>query len=492
MQAHLKAILSFFSRQFFVKQAMSLFFLGGLTALCFAPFHWFFILILTLPMFAVIVFQVQTPKQAFWQAWVFFVGYFVAGLYWIAWALFTDIAQYWWALPLAVFGLPVLLAVFQALPMMFLHKIRQAPTVIKMIAFASAWLIGELARGYLFTGFPWNLLGYTWSTDAFLPILQSVQLWTIYGLSFVTLLLFCAPMLWLLETKKNHRALYTVFCVSLAVGVLLFGYDRLDQSVPEETRTIRLVQPNIPQVEKWDYGFAHRNLKRLIELSVDEESQGVDMIIWPETALGLWRQTDRDAFQKMVSDILVRSDQVLLTGVLEPDRVNDKDVLRNNLVAFGYQGKRLHSYAKSHLVPFGEYLPFEEYWPVDPIAGGGAMFAPGQGVQTLELPALGINFSPLVCYEVIFPHAVVDHQNRPNLMVNVTNDAWYGYTSGPFQHLAIARVRAIEEGIPLIRVANTGISAAIDAQGRILGKIALEHQGFLDIAVPISVTAQKP
>jgi apolipoprotein N-acyltransferase len=248
---------------------------------------------------------------------------------------------------------------------------------------------------------------------------------------------------------------------------------------------LRVVQPNIAQTLKWVPAERARNFERLLELTASPAASGaapVTHVIWPETAVPFFLERDAGARQAMAS--VTPSGGGIITGAprvrTEADGGNR---FWNSLHAVDGSGAVVASYNKSHLVPFGEYMPLRGILPVGGIAAGATDFSSGPGPATLQVPGLP-PFSPLICYEVIFPGAVKDSGNRPDWLLNVTNDAWYGNSAGPHQHFAISRVRAVEEGLPLVRSANTGISGIVDGYGRVTAYLALGERGIVDAGLP--------
>jgi apolipoprotein N-acyltransferase len=242
------------------------------------------------------------------------------------------------------------------------------------------------------------------------------------------------------------------------------------------------VQPSIPQTLKWDPGAAEANFHRLIELSASPSDHPLAAVLWPEAAATFL--IERDAARRAAIAAVAPKEGYLITGALRanppPDPVTE---VWNSIEAVDRDGMIRARYDKAHLVPFGEYIPFGDFLPIRQLSVGAIDLSAGAGPQTIALPGLP-GFAPLVCYEAIFPAAVVDPRSRPAWLLNVTNDAWYGRSSGPFQHFAIARTRAIEEGLPLVRVANNGISGVVDAAGRVLARTGLDAIGYADIALP--------
>ena len=432
---------------------------------------------------------------SFRLGWTFGFGFFLAGLYWIAAAMFVDIGRFWWLVPFAAAGLPAALAIYTGL-VLFGTKLAtrrwRLPAAARVVAFAIAWTAAEWARGHLFTGLPWNLIGYAWSGG--FPgagaMLQSTAVVGIYGLSFLTVLAFSLPALLhglrqsaLASGPGWAPAVWTVLLIALpAAG----GGWRLavTPTTPTETR-LRLVQPSIPQTLKWDPAAARDNFRRLLDLSAASVQAPLTAVVWPEAATPYLLERDAAARRAIAS--VVPKGGYLLTGAL---RANPPPApverIWNSIEALDGNGQIVAAYDKAHLVPFGEYMPFHDILPIAKITPGTMDFSAGLGPRTLALPGLP-PFAPMVCYEAIFPAAVVDESNRPAWLLNVTNDAWYGRSSGPYQHFAIARTRAVEEGLPLVRVANNGISAVVDPLGRILARTDLDTIGYVDAALPAPV-----
>jgi apolipoprotein N-acyltransferase len=435
--------------------------LGGLTGWGHAPLNWWWIPFLSFPALLYIL-KPLSGWAAFRATWVFCFGYFLFGLYWIAHALFVDIGQFWWALPLAAAGLPMVLASFQAVAGVVAQRHDGLP---RLLVFAAVWGAMEWVRGHIFTGFPWLLLGQLWVDVA--PARQLAALGGAYFLSLWAVVLAVLP-----AAEKGQRlnaALAGSLLFLLAGG---FAHMPLARS-SGEALTLRLVQPNIPQTLKIDPESRAASLAQLIELTKYPDQPTVT--IWPETAV-LYRIAERDDVRALVSSGLGPG-HILLTGAPR----QEGGEYFNSLLAVNDGAEILGHYDKAHLVPFGEYIPFRSILPFDPVAGG-TDFSAGSGSRTLDIAGVP-GFSPLICYEGIFPGAVAEDNNPPRWLLNITNDGWYGLTHGPYQHFEIARLRAMEEGVPLVRVANTGISGVVDAQGNVVASLPLGTQGVLDVTV---------
>ncbi|HXP03471.1 MAG TPA: apolipoprotein N-acyltransferase [Stellaceae bacterium] len=433
-----------------------------------------------------------TPWAAARLGYVFGLGYFTAGLYWVAVALFVDIARYWWALPFGLLGLPVLLSVFVALGTYAagLARLRLGATgLARICAFAVTWAIAEWLRGHVLTGFPWNLVGYVWAGGfpGALAMLQTTAWVGIYGLSFLTVLAACLPALFgapsLTPLSPARRYLPGIAAAALILVPAGAGALRLSLLPSVTTDTwLRLVQPSISQTNKWNAAEAEANFHRLTELSTAPADHRLAAVIWPEAAATYL--LERDAGHRDAIAAVVPPDGYVLTGALRgPPLPLAVTAVWNSIDAIDGSGRMSAQYDKAHLVPFGEYMPLSNWLPIKKFTPGVIDLSAGPGPRTLALGNLP-PFSPLICYEAIFPGAVLDSHDRPAWILNVSNDAWYGRSAGPYQHFAMARTRAVEEGLPLIRVANNGITGVVDAQGRVLAHTNLDAIGHADVALP--------
>ncbi|MDB5478155.1 MAG: acyltransferase [Alphaproteobacteria bacterium] len=459
--------------------------LGTANALAMPPVYLFPVLLLTFPLFIRMLDKALTTAQAFFKTFLFFFAFHVAGLYWISAALFVDIGHNWWVLPFSLSGLPALMAVYPALAVILWHRMAWQGTG-RLIALIVLLALTEWLRGWVFTGFPWNSWGYAWT--AFLPVMQSVALFGVYGLSLATLIFAALPVFFARNYQERSGRVFAALFLLVMGALIAWGFGRLATTLPvqENPYIVRIVQPNIQQTMKWDPELRLRNERKLWAHTVQQADKTPGMVVWPETAIPLIDTMDVRRLESNATELLPNS-TILAAGVLEVEMdERNKTHYFNRLSLYNNTGRRLGHYEKFHLVPFGEFLPFQEYWPVTPVAFANGSLTRGAGVTTIALDGVPA-FSPLICYEVIFPGASALNKPRPQWILNITNDAWYGRTSGPYQHLAITRTRAIEEGLPLIRAANTGISAAIDPFGRILQALPLGTEGIIDQALPQSL-----
>ena len=414
----------------------------------------------------------KKPIHAFLCGWVFGFLYFVVSLRWIGNALLVEGNEYAWAYPLAISGLPALLAFFPAIACYLARKLTKENIIHNLICIIILLSTMEWLRGFIFTGFPWNLYGYAWGDT--LEILQILSLIGAYGLTLLTVIwgvLFGA--IFAKEIKPNHKIAFVVLILVSAAGIYGYGTNRLNNAetiAPEDNLSIKIVQPNIDQADKWKRDKMMDNYERLLSLSSYQSAGGkaetpdkTTWIIWPETAIS-FHQLYNEYTKSLLRDMLgvYPHDVYIIGGILLRNEENGS--YSNSIVILDKNADIIARYDKSHLVPFGEYIPFQKWIPIETVSGFSG-FQAGQGITTLALPN-GKTISPLICYEILFPGSVVQDNNKPDFIVNVTNDAWYGRSAGPEQHLLKARFRAIEENTPVIRAANTGYSALIDGYGR--------------------------
>lgn len=432
----------------------------------------------------------QARKQAFAIGWWFGFGHHMTGLYWICIALGIDGGTFWWLMPFALCLLPAYLALFTGAVGAMCHILQRGP-LAQVVLFALAWMAGEFLRANLFYGFPWNLAGYIWTlTDA---TLQPASVVGIYGLSLWAVL-FCAAFSLLAPAKAQSRsAAYRGFAVVMAVSFLLTGWGmaRLhlsDKNVLQPTGMhVRLVQANVEQSLKWDPEFQWQALQRHISLSRQPAPEGMapDVIIWPETAMP-FQLEEGSQWVKMLAETAPR-EGVLITGVVRSEGQGEDWQVWNSLRGVDAHGLLTSEYDKAVLVPFGEFLPLRSllsFLPIKKVTQGTVDFSQGAGARLLEMGKSG-KFQPLICYETIFSGFRPENgAKETGWLLNITNDAWFGTSTGPYQHLHMARTRAVERGVPMVRVANTGISSVMDSYGRMLGYLPLNRQGILDMELP--------
>lgn len=445
-------------------------------------------LFLGLSLFYVLLCTAQKTRTAFLYGWLFGFGYFGAGLSWIGNALLVDGNEFAWVWPLAVAALPALLALFTAAACALSVRAADIKRPGGFILFIASLIASEWLRGHVFTGFPWNLYGYAWAGN--LPMAQLASVGGIYWLTLLTTLWAALPGFLMVWTARPSFKILVLLVLALSMGTgFIYGTNRLENhpTVLRQDVIVRLVQPGISQEDKWNPAKGGDNFRKILSLSeAEKENESVaTLIVWPETAMSAPLLNNPSAAAALKGVLSQYGQTVyLLSGILRFDTGPDgKERYYNSLSLFDKDLREVEAYNKSHLVPFGEYIPWQDLIPLSPFASFSG-FTPGDGPQTSLIPGIG-GYSPLVCYEIIFSGAVTSAgQDKPGFIVNVTNDAWYGDSAGPRQHFAQARFRAIEEGLPVIRSANTGISGIIDPLGRIVAREDLFASAGQNVVLP--------
>ncbi|QLC25170.1 apolipoprotein N-acyltransferase [Parasphingopyxis algicola] len=463
---------------------------GAVSALGFAPLG---LWPLTLAGFALLIamsFNVTRLRAAFAIGWAFGLGHFIVGLNWIATAFTYQAAMPAWLGWIAVVLLSFYLAVFPGVAAALAWRIGKAMPVTFVLLFAAAWILTEWLRATLLTGFAWNPLAAitagTIGSDGLL--MPGTRVIGTYGLSGLLVLL--AGAIFLIFRERRWPALTMLAGIPLAVSIAgwLTMSPRSTPPANDDRPLVRVIQPNIDQSEKWDPAFATRNYQRLVE-TTGETGDAPRLIFWPEAAVPEFIEDEPLARFRIAE--LLGADDLLLLGATkliietDPDGRRRAVGARNSLYAMNAEGELIGRYDKAHLVPYGEYLPmrtFMERLGLSRLAPGDLDFWPGPGPETLYLPGFG-TAGGQICYEIIFSGDVVSEADRPDFVFNPSNDAWFG-TWGPPQHLAQARLRAIEEGLPVIRSTPTGISAVIDARGHVLHHIPYREAGTIDGRLP--------
>ena len=486
---------------------------GAAGALAMAPFNIFPALAITLAVAVWLLdgaaeasarnrFGLASLRAAAFDGWWLGFGYFVTGLWWLGDAFLVEADRFAWALPLGILGLPAILALFTAFGFA-VARLLWVPGAARILALAVGLGLSEWLRGYLFTGFPWNLFGMALGGN--LVLAQAASLIGVYGLTLIAIMIFAAPATLTDATPKGYARWPTIAAMTALGGLALFGALQLglgaDPGYVAGVK-LRIVQPNLSQDAKFRPEYRDAILGRYLSLSdraTSPQTTGlvdVTHLIWPESAFPFILARDAQALARIGAALPSRT--TLITGAARTDaaiagasRKKDSGVYNSvQVVASG--GTIIDSSDKAHLVPFGEYLPFSALLngiglrQFVAIPGG---FESGERRKALNVPGLPL-VSPLVCYEVIFSGEVMPQvglpgsDKRAGLLLNVTNDGWFGRYAGPHQHFALARLRSIEEGLPLVRAANTGISAIVDAYGRVLDELPVGVDGVLDSKLP--------
>jgi apolipoprotein N-acyltransferase len=458
---------------------------GLVSALAFAPLDIVPALLLATTILVLLIdgimAETRPVREAAIAGWAFGFGQFLAGLYWVGYAFTVDAAAHAWQIPFVAVLFPGFLALYPAIACAVTAYFRQTGSA-RILLFVVAYSICEWLRGHLFTGFPWNLAAYGWG--AVPQIMQSAALIGAYGLTLLTLLL--GASLADFASGRRRAWIFPTTITALFAVLWIGGAVRLALDPPSMVQGVRLrlVQPDVPQAEKMDPLLQPRNWSRLLQLSHAPANPAPTIIIWPEAAPPAFLlQRVPEAVEQVGQ--LTPGNHVLMTGTVRAKLGKTNISYFNSFYILSHGGRLIGIYDKFHLVPFGEYLPFPGLLHaigLSKIVDMPDGFGEGPGPQTFHIPGAP-PVGPLICYEVIFPGAVIGRE-RPGWIVNVTDDSWFGPSTGPYQHLLTARMRAIEEGLPIARDANTGISAVIDPLGRVLASMPLGQMGNLDAGLP--------
>ncbi len=447
---------------------------GLLAAATLPPFSLVPLLFVALPGLLLLIGAAPTAVSAARRGFAFGMAHHIVGLWWITNAIIVMAAQFWWAIPIAVPLLAAALSVFIAIPAAIAWRL--APGLPRVLGFAGAWVLGDLARQFVLTGFPWNVLGTVSAMpgNAGVVMMQAANLATVHGLTWLIVLVALLPAL-------GRRGI-AVSCALVATWAG-FGIAHVRPTVLTGMDVV-LVQGNVPEGEN-QANWQNRDwLRRIFDRHLALTRQGAAqsnrpfIVVWPETASPWWLQQDSAA-----RAMIMAAAHPALAAFIGAPRDGGHNDPRNSLIALGADGEVAAYYDKAHLVPYGEYFP--SYLP---FRLGERGWTPGPGIKTLHVPGIPA-VGPLICFEAIFPGQVVDEADRPTMLVNVTSDSWFGDSGGPRQHLVQARFRAIEEGLPLLRAANTGISAVIDPYGRITARLGLARQGVVRAPIPANLAA---
>jgi apolipoprotein N-acyltransferase len=479
---------------------------GAASSLAMAPFNAWPILFVTFPVMVWLIDGAGAGRfnglpSAAVAGWWFGFGYFVPGLYWIGYAFLVDAANFGWLLPFAVCGLPAYLALFTAAGFA-LARALWSRDAARILALAGALTIAEWLRGHVLTGFPWNAFGYALTEP--LALAQTASLIGLWGMTLLAVAIFASPAVLInAGASKQGAPKWRAWAAPLAALLLLavmgiYGAVRL---VSNPTHLIadvklRIMQPNLPQDDRFNYSAKAAVMRKYLALSdraTSPQTSGVrdtNILIWPESAFPFFLTREGDAMAQIAE--LLPPGTVLITGAVRAPDVPPGTPIRrayNSIYLIGDDGGILSVYDKLHLVPFGEYLPFQTlmeklgFEQLTKVRGG---FIPGTRRKIIDVPRAP-PMLPLICYEAIFPSDTAVGDERPGWIVNLTNDGWFGISTGPYQHLQQARLRAVEQGLPLVRAANTGVSAVIDPLGRIVASLGLGEEGVVDARLPVAL-----
>ncbi len=474
--------------------------LGTLCALAMAPTFFWPLMIAGFSGLVLLIDRAQTPKQGAWRVFMFSMGYFTIGLYWVSNALLLKVADFWWMVGFAILGLPLLLSICWWIAGYLAVRLAPARSLARGILLVALLAAAEYARAFNLSGFPWNLPAYMWGFS--LPMMQTAALGGAYLLAALTIFWAATPALVFLACPRKalQIGLGAVSTASL-VACLVSGMMRLDAhpvALRDDFAAV-IVQPNIDQAEKWTPGKEMDHFNRHVALTqkglaaIPPTVKAV-AVVWPETALDEKMVLETDDVPRTLVTLLSGHpfDANMVGGLWRtdaPDAGSDTPRYYNSIAAISVADGKLQLddvYDKHHLVPFGEYIPLEKTLHLTPLVGF-AGFESGPGPVTLH-PSGTPPATPMICFEAIFPWYA--HSAGAQWLVNTSNDGWYGDTPGPYQHLVMSRFRSIEQGLPMARSATTGLSALIDPYGRTVRKLAYETEGV--IAMPMPAPADAP
>ena len=441
---------------------------GMLAAAALPPVHLLPVLLFSVPALLRLIDSAPSWRRAAFIGWFYGFGLGLAGLYWITEPVLTEAQQFWWLVPFAAPLLAAAVAFYTIVPAIAAWLIPAG--LGRVLVFAGAWTLSNFAQQFLFTGFPWNFWGTDWAIPGDIGniFLQPAAIFSVYGLTLITVLLSATPLF--------GRRGFVVLAACLAAWAA-FGWARLQTPEHATQTNVALVQPDFKEPPDFSRPALLANWHRLLAMSFAGIKNGGDVIVWPEAASPWLLASDDGARAQLAA---VTGTTPVIAGSL---RVVSNTDFRNSIIVTDGPQPPLAIYDKWKLVPFGEYTP--SWLPVKIIpslVGGG--FTPGTGPKTINnVPGIP-PFGPIICYEAIFSGQIIDERDRPDWIVNVTDDAWFGNSAGPRQHFADVRLRAVEEGLPVVRDANSGISAVIDPFGRVTASMPLDYEGVLVAPLP--------
>ena len=465
------------------------FFIGAISTLSITPFS-FFPIILALGLGIYSISLTPSFKKTFIASWFLGFGWFSFGLYWIGSAFFVVDTFHIYLLPLSVIILPSILAIFWALAF-FLARLFTPKTKSPILLIIINLSLIEYCRAHIFTGFPWLMPSMSLASNEY--ILQTLSYVGSFSGNLVVLTLSILPII-LFSHLPNKKLIFSLLFIPIFI-LFSMSFIRLNNKEllnKNESQILVLVQPNIKQEDKWDLKKRKGHIQKLIKLSVEKEYHYKDkhkIIIWPETSFEGSIPNELKLLSNISKKIIKNKNTTLIVGLLSVE--NSK--LFNSLVFLNSDGKIDYKYNKNHLVPFGEYIPFRNYFKTMAHYLSPRDFASGSPKENVKIKGFG-DIITLICYEILFSNEISKRMSgNTKLIINITNDAWFGKTIGPHQHLALAKIRAVESGLPLVRVANTGISAFISPYGDEIVKIPLYKEGvrYTNLVPPLEQTLYK-
>jgi apolipoprotein N-acyltransferase len=458
--------------------------LGVLFALAFAPFFFTASIAISLALLFRQLLNSNNNKKSFLIGLSFGFGFFLTSCYWIGISFTINAEKFASLIPIAIPALCIVLAIFIAFTGMLFQILRSNNIYLNILNFTICWCLLEYIRVYLFSGMPWNLAGYSLSNN--LQIAQFASLFGIYGLSIITILFGSSCYLFLYYKTKKAKLLLSVILLIPITIIYIYGDYKLQNNPTIFTNIkIQIVQANMrpPSIP------THENLMSILNqnlFTTNKISEHADIIIWPEGVLPYPIDGNSSDLSTYLSEYLPKNSYLIAGGT----RYDGKNYY-NSLFLFDHNQNPIKYYDKIHLVPFGEYFPFRKILDFDSITNGSIDYGFGDVKGGIEIDDLKTNFLPIICYESIFPElSSIKYRNHADSqwLLNISNDGWFGDSTGPYQHFYMARIRAIEQGLPLIRAANTGISAIFDGYGRIIQKTNLLENTNIINYLPIKAS----
>ena len=457
--------------------------LGSLSSFSLPPYNFIFVNFITYSLFLYLIILFKEKKlkilNFFFLGFTFGYGYFVSSLYWVSHSLTFD-EQLTFFIPVVILGLPILLAIFYGLAVFAIHSFVKRDYVFLLI-FSISLSVFEYLRGILFTGFSWNLISYSWSFS--LENIQILKFIGTYTFNFLSILIFSVYFnsLWPVQFKKI--LINSFFLFSILISNYLFGKIIIKNSefnLHNDVK-VKIVQPNIDIAKTWGIENEKKNLITLLNLSRVNKDEKT-LIVWPE---GMIQQTNpndlykyKDYFNKNFS-----KNHLVIVGVTNPSILVNKINFYNSLVVLNNNAEVVSVYNKIKLVPFGEFIPFENLlakWELKKITFGYSSFSSGNERKEIKI-FNNLSFLPLLCYEIIYSGELKRNSKDYNFIINISEDGWFGDSIGPYQHLAQAVFRAVEQGVPVVRSTNKGMSAYISPNGKIINSLELNKSGFIDL-----------
>ena len=457
--------------------------LGSLSSFSLPPYNFIFVNFITYSLFLYLVLLFKEKKlkilNFFFLCFTFGYGYFVSSLYWVSHSLTFD-KQLTFFIPFVILGLPILLAIFYGLAVFAIHSFIKKDYVFLLI-FSISLSVFEYLRGILFTGFSWNLISYSWSFS--LESIQILKFIGTYTFNFLSILIFSVYFnsLWPIQFKKiliNSFFLFIILISNYLFGKIIIKNSEFNL---HNDAKVKIVQPNIDIAKTWGIENEKKNLITLLNLSRVNKDEKT-LIVWPE---GMIQQTNpkdlykyKDYFNKNFS-----KNHLIIVGVTNPSVLGNKINFYNSLVVLNNNAEVVSVYNKIKLVPFGEFIPFENLlakWGLKKITFGYSSFSSGNERKEIKI-FNNLSFLPLLCYEIIYSGELKRNSKDYNFIINISEDGWFGDSIGPYQHLAQAVFRAVEQGVPVVRSTNKGMSAYISPNGKIINSLELNKSGFIDL-----------